>query len=61
MTITTNKVHIYFDQPKLLQLDEEIIDKIKQLKVEVMLETVKLITNMENEYFKLKYKKKEPC
>jgi len=50
VTISTDKAYIHFDQPRLLQLDGEVIDKFQQLKVEVIPGAVKLITNMENEY-----------
>ncbi len=48
--ISTDKATIHFDQPRLLQLDGEIIGKFQQLKVEVMPGAVKLITNKENLY-----------
>jgi diacylglycerol kinase (ATP) len=48
--ISTDKASIHFNQPRLLQLDGEIIGEFKQLKVEVMPGAVKLITNKENLY-----------
>lgn len=50
MVISTNKAAIHFEQPRLLQLDGEIIGKFKQVTVEVMPGAVKLITNKENIY-----------
>ena len=50
MMISTDKASIHFDQPRLLQLDGEIIGEFQQLKVEVMPGAVKLITNKENLY-----------
>ncbi len=50
VVITTDKASIHFDQPRLLQLDGEVIGKFQQLKVEVMPGAVKLITNNENLY-----------
>ncbi len=50
VTISTDKATINFDQPRLLQLDGEVIGKFQQLKVEVIPGAVKLITNKENVY-----------
>ena len=50
MMISTDKASIHFDQPRLLQLDGEIIGEFQQLTVSVMPGAVKLITNKENIY-----------
>ena len=48
--ISTDKATIHFDQPRLLQLDGEVIGEFQQLKVAVMAGAVKLITTKENIY-----------
>lgn len=48
--ISTDKATIHFDQPRLLQLDGEVIGEFQQLKVAVMPGAVKLITTKENIY-----------
>jgi diacylglycerol kinase family enzyme len=50
IVISTNKATIRFDQPRLLQLDGEVIGEFQQLKIAVIPGAVKLITNTENLY-----------
>ena len=48
--ISTNEAEILFDQPRLLQLDGEVIGKFERLKVKMLKGAVKLITHNENLY-----------
>ena len=50
LIISTDKATINFDEPRLLQLDGEIIGEFQQLTVAIMPGAVKLITNKENIY-----------
>ena len=50
MLISTNEAEILFDQPRLLQLDGEVIGKFERLKVNMLKGAVKLITHHENTY-----------
>ena len=46
--IQTNRAEIIFEQPRLLQLDGEVIKSYQQLKIELLSGAVKLITNKDN-------------
>lgn len=48
--ISTDKAEINFDQPRLLQLDGEIIGKYSTLKIEILKGVVKFITTNDNIY-----------
>lgn len=48
--ISTTYAEIEFEEPRLLQLDGEVIGKFKKIKVEMMKGAVKLITTGDNEY-----------
>ena len=48
LVISTNKVEIIFEEPLLLQLDGEVIDYYKNIKVELLESAVKLITDKGN-------------
>ncbi|MDH3322097.1 MAG: diacylglycerol kinase family protein [Flavobacteriaceae bacterium] len=50
MLISTNEAEILFDQPRLLQLDGEVIGEFEKLKVNMIKGAVKLITHRENAY-----------
>lgn len=50
MLISTNEAEILFDQPRLLQLDGEVIGKFERLKVNMLKGAVKLITHHGNTY-----------
>ena len=50
LVISTTETEILFDQPRLLQLDGEIIGEFKKLKVNILKGAVKLITHHENIY-----------
>lgn len=50
IVISTDKAIINFDQPRLLQLDGEVIGEFQQLKIAMIPGAVKLITNKENLY-----------
>jgi diacylglycerol kinase (ATP) len=51
--IVTTYAEIEFDEPRLLQLDGEVIGKFKKIKVEMLKGTVKFITHGGNEYLNL--------
>ena len=46
--IQTNKAELIFDQPRLLQLDGEVIQKYERLQVELLKSAVNLITTKDN-------------
>ena len=48
--ISTNEAKILFDQPRLLQLDGEVIGKFEKLKVKMLKGAIKLITHHGNTY-----------
>lgn len=48
--ITTTKARIEFDQPRLLQLDGEVIDPLKSIDVEMLKGAVSLLTTGKNEH-----------
>jgi len=48
--ISTEKAKIRFNEPKLLQLDGEVIDEFEQLKIEIMPGAIRLITTNKNVY-----------
>jgi diacylglycerol kinase family enzyme len=48
----TKHAEIKFDEPRLLQLDGEVIGKFEKVKVEIMAGAVKLITNTDNSYLR---------
>jgi diacylglycerol kinase family enzyme len=48
--VSTDKAEIRFDEPRLLQLDGEIIDKYEKIDVKIIKGAVKLITHNNNEY-----------
>jgi diacylglycerol kinase (ATP) len=48
--ITTTNASIEFDQPRLLQLDGEVIGKFKEIKVEIIQHAIKIITHGDNKY-----------
>ena len=48
--ISTTYAEIEFEEPRLLQLDGEVIGKFEKIKVEMMKGAVKLITTGDNEY-----------
>jgi diacylglycerol kinase family enzyme len=50
--IQTDKAEIIFDEPRLLQLDGEIIQKYEKLHVELLKSAVKFITTKDNSYYK---------
>ncbi len=50
MVISTNEAEILFDQPRLLQLDGEVIGEFERLKVNMLKGAVKLISHNENTY-----------
>ena len=50
IVISTQKAEISFDQPRLLQLDGEVIGKFDKLKIEILKGAIKLITHYENLY-----------
>ena len=50
MLISTNEAEILFDQPRLLQLDGEVIGEFERLKVNMIKGAVKLITHHGNTY-----------
>jgi len=50
--IQTDKAEIIFDEPRLLQLDGEVIQKYKKLQVELLKSAVKFITTKDNSYYK---------
>ena len=47
--IVTEYAEIEFDEPRLLQLDGEVIGKFEKIKVEMMKGAVNLITNGDNQ------------
>lgn len=50
--IQTDKAAIIFDEPRLLQLDGEVIQKYDRLDIELLKGAVKFITTTENQYYK---------
>lgn len=48
--LMTSKAELIYDEPRLLQLDGEVIGKFKTLKVELLPGAVNLITTGRNEY-----------
>lgn len=48
--ISTTEAEIHFEQPRLLQLDGEVIGKFKELKVKILPGAVKLITSNNNKF-----------
>ena len=50
--IQTDKAEIIFDEPRLLQLDGEVIQKYDRLQVELLKSAVKFITTKDNSYYK---------
>ena len=50
MVISTTEAEINFEQPRLLQLDGEVIGKFSELKVKILPEAVKFITHNNNEF-----------
>ncbi len=48
IVISTKSAEIIFDQPRLLQLDGEVIGKFDKLKVDILPGAVKLITHHDN-------------
>ncbi|MGB5664842.1 MAG: hypothetical protein WBM60_16460, partial [Eudoraea sp.] len=50
--LMTSKAELIYDEPRLLQLDGEVIGKFKTLKVELLEGAVNLITTGRNEYIK---------
>jgi diacylglycerol kinase family enzyme len=48
LIISTTKAEISFDQPRLLQLDGEIIGKYKKIKIQMLKGAVNLITHYGN-------------
>jgi len=48
--IQTDKAEIIFDEPRLLQLDGEVIQKYEKLEVELLKSAVKFITTKDNTY-----------
>ncbi len=50
--IQTKKAEIIFEEPRLLQLDGEIIQKYDRLHIELLKGAVKFITTTENTYYK---------
>lgn len=50
IVISTDKAEINFEQPRLLQLDGELIGKFSKLNIEILKGAIRLITNYDNEY-----------
>lgn len=50
LVISTSKAEILFDQPRLLQLDGEVIGEFEKLQVNILKGAVKLITHHGNTY-----------
>jgi len=48
--ISTNKAILKFNQPRLLQLDGEVIGKFERLKIEIIKGAIRLITSTDNQY-----------
>jgi len=48
--ITATEALITFDQPRLLQLDGEVIGKFKEIKVAIIKHAIKIITHGDNKY-----------
>jgi diacylglycerol kinase family enzyme len=48
--IVTDYAEIEFDEPRLLQLDGEVIGKFKKIKIEILKGAVKFITHGDNIY-----------
>ncbi len=46
--IQTTKAEIVFDQPRLLQLDGEVIENYERLTIELLIGAVNLITHKDN-------------
>jgi len=49
-TIVTDYAEIEFEEPRLLQLDGEVIGKFKKIKIEILKGAVKFITHADNKY-----------
>ena len=49
---STSKAEFIFEEPRLLQLDGEVIGKFKNITVELLAGAVKLITTGRNKYIK---------
>ena len=49
--ISTDEAEINFEQPRLLQLDGEIIGKFSKLNIRILKGATKFITNYDNAYF----------
>ncbi len=49
--ISTEEADISFEQPRLLQLDGEVMGKFSKLNIKILKGAVKLITNYDNTYF----------
>lgn len=52
ISISTTKANIKFEEPRLLQLDGEVIGKFLELKIEIKPGAVKLITHHDNAFLK---------
>ncbi len=50
--IQTDKAEIIFEEPRLLQLDGEVIQKYDRLSIELLKGAVKFITTKDNLYYK---------
>jgi len=50
--ISTEQAEISFDEPRLLQLDGEVIGKFEKLKAHILKGAVRLITHKDNVYYK---------
>lgn len=48
--ITTTKAHIEFDEPRMLQLDGEVIEPVRTIDVEVLKGAVSLLTTRKNKH-----------
>ena len=51
IVISTDEAEINFEQPRLLQLDGEVIGKFSKLNIKILKGAIKLITNYDNTYF----------
>jgi diacylglycerol kinase family enzyme len=49
-TIVTDSAEIVFDEPRLLQLDGEVIGEFKNIKIEILKGAVRFITHGDNAY-----------
>jgi len=57
----TSKAELIYDEPRLLQLDGEVIGKFKTLNVELLAGAVNLITTGRNKYIKGNIAKASPA